>query len=47
MASDRVNHHLLAMIDTMLREGRDEAEITRALEDAQRQDTADVPSKAA
>ena len=44
--SDRDNHHLLAMIDTMQREGRDEAEIARVVEEAQRPDT-EAPRKAA
>jgi hypothetical protein len=34
MASDRDRHHMLAMIETMQREGRGEAAIVRAVKDA-------------
>jgi hypothetical protein len=34
MTSDRIRHHMLGMIETMQREGRDEAEIVRAVEGA-------------
>ena len=34
MTSDRIRHHVLAMIETMQREGRDEAEIVHAVDDA-------------
>jgi type VI protein secretion system component VasA len=34
MASERNEHHLLALIEEMQRAGHDEAEIVRAVEDA-------------
>jgi hypothetical protein len=39
MASDRVKNHLLVMIENMQREGRDEAEIARAIKEARGEST--------
>jgi hypothetical protein len=43
MASERVKHQLLVMIEKMQREGRDEAEIVRAVEDARGEPTGREP----